>query len=130
MEVCLETRNDLITLLKNSSYDYIVLKFKAEWCRPCKVIEPIVNEIVENKINELDKENKKNIFLFVEVDVDECHDLYSFLKQKKRINGIPAIFLYSKSVYKAIDSEYQYIPQASVSGASEGPIKKIFELIR
>lgn len=80
MEVCLETREDLIELLKNNPYDYIVLKFKANWCRPCKVIEPFVHKQVEDKITQLDQENRKNVFLYVEVDVDVCFDLYSFLK--------------------------------------------------
>ena len=129
MEVCLETREDLIELLKKNPYDYIVLKFKANWCRPCKVIEPFVHKQVEDKITQLDQENRKNVFLYVEVDVDVCFDLYSFLKQKKRINGIPALFLYSKKIYQTIDVEYQYIPQYSVSGANQKEIEGLFKLI-
>ena len=83
MEVCLETRQDLIELLKTSPYDFIILKFKADWCRPCKVIEPFVHDLVDKKIAQLDKENKKDVFLYVEVDVDVCFDLYDFLRQKK-----------------------------------------------
>ena len=130
MEVCLETRQDLIELLKTSPYDFIILKFKADWCRPCKVIEPFVHDLVDKKIAQLDKENKKDVFLYVEVDVDVCFDLYAFLRQKKRINGIPAMFLYCKTLYKQQDPEYQYIPQSSVTGANESGIKKLFELIQ
>jgi thiol-disulfide isomerase/thioredoxin len=58
MEVCLETREDLVDLLKCSTYEYIVLKFKAEWCKPCKVIDPFIHNLVDDKINVLNKKNE------------------------------------------------------------------------
>ena len=73
---------------------------------------------------------KKDIFLYVDVDVDECVDLYAFLKKSKRINGIPAIFLYSKEITKNMDDDYIYIPHASVSGTKERDIQKLFDLIQ
>ena len=61
---------------------------------------------------------------------DECFDLYAFLKQKKMINGIPAIFLYSKKIYKNVEDNKLYIPQASISGTKEDQIKKVLHLIQ
>lgn len=128
--ICLETREDLIELLKTTKYDFVVLKFKANWCRPCKVIQPFVHELVDQKCKELDAKHKKDVFLYVDIDVDECCDLYAFLKKSKRINGIPAIFLYSKEITQKMDNDYIYIPHASVSGTKERDIQKLFDLIQ
>jgi len=129
-EITLENREDLITLLKCSKYEYIILKFKAEWCKPCKVIKSCVNECVNKKIKELNEKGKKDVFLFIEVDIDECFDLYSYLKKMKRLNGVPSILFYDKSVYQNNDDEYKYIPQMSISGAQENRIKQLFDLIK
>ena len=37
----------------------------------------------------------------------------------KRLNGVPSILFYSKSVYEKIEDEYKYIPQMSISGIQE-----------
>ena len=95
-DICLETREDLITLLKNNQYDFIMIKFWAEWCKPCKVIKPFVEDMLNKKFKDLNEKQRNNAFLYIDANVDECCDLYAFLKQKKRINGIPAVFLYSK----------------------------------
>tara|TARA_B100000900_G_scaffold383273_1_gene371064 strand:+ start:146 stop:541 length:396 start_codon:yes stop_codon:yes gene_type:complete len=127
--ITLENREDLTTLLNTSKYEYIILKFKAIWCKPCKVIKSYVDQCVNNKIKELNEKGKKNVFLFIEVDIDECFDLYSYLKKMKRLNGVPSILFYSKSVYENIEDEYKYIPQMSISGIQENRIKKLFDLI-
>ena len=127
--ITLENREDLTTLLNTSKYEYIILKFKAIWCRPCKVFKSYVDQCVNYKIKELNEKGKKNVFLFIEVDIDECFDLYSYLKKMKRLNGVPSILFYSKSVYENIEDEYKYIPQMSISGIQENRIKKLFDLI-
>lgn len=130
MEVCLETREDLVDLLKCSAYEYIVLKFKAEWCKPCKVIEPFIHNLVDDKINVLNKQNRTNVFLYVEIDIDVCTDLYIFLKKMKRLNGVPSVLFYQKSIYDKIEDDYKYIPQQSISGANESAIQKLFDRIQ
>ena len=130
MEVCLETREDLIDLLKCSTYEYIVLKFKAEWCKPCKVIDPLNHKLVDDKINTLNLQKRKDVFLYVEIDIDICTDLYIFLKKMKRLNGVPSLLFYQKSIYEKVEDDYKYIPQQSISGANEGAIQKIFDRIQ
>tara|TARA_B100001063_G_C16761362_1_gene556112 strand:- start:2312 stop:2704 length:393 start_codon:yes stop_codon:yes gene_type:complete len=130
MEVCLETREDLVDLLKCSTYEYIVLKFKAEWCKPCKVIDPFIHNLVDDKINVLNKQNRTNVFLYVEIDIDVCTDLYIFLKKMKRLNGVPSVLFYQKSIYDKIEDNYKYIPQQSISGANESAIQKLFDRIQ
>lgn len=64
----------------------IILKFEAEWCGPCKKLEPSFIELI-NK-------NKSFIHEVIKIDVDECFDVYAFMKNKKMINGIPAVLAY------------------------------------
>ena len=134
-EIILETRGDLVNFLYQNqdpnddsyNYEYIILKYSATWCKPCSVVKPII----EKELESIDKRlnGVKNKYIFVEVDVDECFDLYAFLKKQKMINGIPALFLYSRKIYKDYDKDKMYIPQASISGTKEDQIKKVLNLI-
>lgn len=64
----------------------IVIKFGAEWCGPCKAIEHQVTQFFSHLPD--------NIQPYI-IDVDECFELYAFLKSKKMINGIPALLCYN-----------------------------------
>lgn len=128
-EIILETREDLAFFLKNTPYDFVVLKFYADWCKPCKKITPFVRQLLEDKARMFETRGVKNKFIFVSVDVDECFDLYAFMKKQKMINGIPALFLYSKKIYKKNEEKQMYIPQASISGTDENEIKKVLDFI-
>jgi thiol-disulfide isomerase/thioredoxin len=128
-EIILETREDLSFFLKNTPYDFVILKFYADWCKPCKLISPFVTSLLEDKAQKFEAQGLKNKFIFVSVDVDECFDLYAFMKKQKMINGIPALFLYSKKVYKQNEEKHMYIPQASISGTKEDEIKKVLDFI-
>ena len=127
-EIYLENREDLINYLNSTEYEFSILKFTATWCGPCKKIDPFIEELIKNKESEFNSSKKK--FIYIKVDVDECFDLYSFMKAKKRINGIPAIFLYSKDVYMNSDEDQRYIPQASVTGSRENEIIKLISYIK
>ena len=82
----IESRNDLMPLLENNP-GLLVLKFGAEWCGPCKTIEEDVNKYFNNM--------PSNIQCGI-LDVDDCFDLYAYLKSKKIVNTIPAILCYNK----------------------------------
>lgn len=61
-----------------------------------------------------------NIMYIFSVDVDECFDLYAYLKQKKMVSGIPVML-----AYKAGNTTYA--PDASVSGTDENELKYFFD---
>jgi hypothetical protein len=65
------------------------------------------------KSNEL----PEHITMF-EVNVDECFDLYAFLKHKKMVNGIPVFLAYAKGMNEG--------PIASITGASIPDIEAFF----
>ena len=93
----------------------IIIKFTAEWCAPCKGIKPICDNYISKLPN--------NIF-FQEIDVDESIELYSFLKTKKMLNGIPAIL-----TYNAGNKEHFFIPDDSVLGGDKKQVEAFFQRI-
>lgn len=93
-------RNDFMNLLSNNP-GLIIIKFGAKWCGPCKKIQPILDGFFATSPDNV---------LCCEIDVDECFDLYSFLKSKKMVNGIPVILLYKKG-------NNSFIPDDSVVGS-------------
>lgn len=78
MVTVLKTRQELKNHVKN--HDVVIVKFKAEWCGPCKKVAPHIKTLMEtfNKIN------------YVEVDVDDGSNIASYLK----IRSIPTIVSY------------------------------------
>ena len=74
----LKTRSELKEHVKK--HQVVIVKFKAEWCGPCKKIEPLVNTLMKSypKIN------------YVVVDVDDGSNIASYLK----IRSIPTMVSY------------------------------------
>lgn len=74
---------------------FVIMKFGATWCEPCKRIE----SVVEERLNELGKSEHVSCMT---IDIDDSFDLYAFLKMKKVVKSIPAILCYvtgNPSVY-------------------------------
>ncbi|XP_011861687.1 PREDICTED: thioredoxin-2-like [Vollenhovia emeryi] len=61
----IQNSDDLKSKLKDAGNNLVVIDFFAEWCGPCKMIGPLIEE--------LSKEMKDIVFL--KVDVDECEDI-------------------------------------------------------
>lgn len=110
-------RNSFMEELHNNP-GTLVFKFGAEWCAPCNKIKDFVGTLVEESL----KTRPDGSLVFYEVDVDECIDVYGFLKSKKMIRGIPAIMLYDKG-------NESYIPDSSVSGSDNNDILTFFRTI-
>tara|TARA_Y100000389_G_scaffold205088_1_gene262955 strand:+ start:8320 stop:8697 length:378 start_codon:yes stop_codon:yes gene_type:complete len=99
---------------ENVSKKIYIFKFGAEWCKPCKVVKPWINEWLNKMPNNV---------LFFDLDVDTSMDIYMKLKSKKMINGIPAILFY----YGDVKRENWYIPDLMLSGANKENLDKLFE---
>ncbi len=108
----MENREEFKEYLKNSECETTIIKFGATWCKPCHTVAPILK-----KLNEEYKNVKYN---YLDLDVDKCSDLYSFLKQKKMVNGIPVVLFYKKSNY---DENHYYVPSGGVTGVSNDIVK-------
>jgi thioredoxin 1 len=88
----------------------IVIKFGASWCGPCKLIEKAVDGFMALSPPEV---------ICADIDVDQCFDLYSFLKSKKMVNGIPVLLCYKKG-------NKTWIPDDSVVGANSDELHHFF----
>jgi thiol-disulfide isomerase/thioredoxin len=95
---------------------YVVIKLGAEWCAPCKQIKPLVDQWFKAFITRADHVKP------IVVDVDECIDVYGFLKKKRVINGIPAILIYKRG-------NTDYRPDDVIIGANPGVINTAFKSI-
>ena len=107
--------NDFKTLLNNISNKIIILKFTADWCKPCKKIKSCVDEWF-NKL--------PDNFIIIEIDIDETMDLYYKLKTKKMVNGIPSILAYYGNTLRTMDE--WFIPSDSVIGGNIEEVNLFF----
>jgi thioredoxin 1 len=84
----IKTKEDFKNYLNN--YKFIVMKFTASWCGPCKQINPIF----ENYFMQLPED-----FICVIVDVDEGKNLANSL----RVKSVPTLMNYINGECKDIN---------------------------
>jgi len=99
-------------LLLQQNPGVIIIKLGAEWCGPCKKIEHPVTEWMKK----MPIETIQCIIL----DIDESFEIYATLKQKKMVNGIPAILAYYAG-------NVSIIPDDIVVGADLNQVKLFFD---
>jgi thioredoxin-like negative regulator of GroEL len=105
----ISSREVFLNLLKQNT-GLIILKLGAEWCGPCKTIKSTVHNFFAACPEEV---------ICADIDVDVCYDLYSFLKSKKMVNGIPVILCYIKG-------NVTYIPDDSITGSNTIQLNQFF----
>ena len=81
-----ESRQAFLDILKVNP-GLVIMKLGAQWCGPCKKIQHVVDAFFASSPNNV---------VCLDIDVDESFDLYSFLKSKRMVNGIPTILCYKK----------------------------------
>jgi thioredoxin 1 len=96
----LENRQSFFDLLRINP-GLVVIKFGAQWCRPCKQIAPVVDAFFGT--------SPENV-LCVELDIDQSFDVYTLMKSKKMIQGVPTIMCFKKG-------NLTFIPDDSVIGS-------------
>ena len=77
----------------------VVVDFGAEWCGPCKVLDPILEEIAE--------ENKDKVKIY-KMNIDEN----PMTPQKYGIRGIPTIMIFKKG--ELIDTKVGSLPKTDL----------------
>jgi thioredoxin-like negative regulator of GroEL len=107
----IETRDKFFAILKSMNPGLFIIKLGASWCGPCKQIAPVIDGFFAT--------SPPNV-LCADIDVDQCFNLYSFLKSKQMVNGIPAILCYHKG-------NENYIPNDIVTGADPKELHKFFK---
>jgi thiol-disulfide isomerase/thioredoxin len=114
----IKTRDELKAHLNNTTFDTTILKFTATWCGPCKTIAPTIEELnkyYKGKVN----------YEYIEIDVDECTDLYFFFKKNRMLNGIPTVMSFKK---REFTQEGFWVPYKTFSGASPKDVTMFFKL--
>ena len=106
----IETRDKLLGVLKDMNPGIFILKLGAKWCGPCKKIAPIVDAFFGSS---------PNTVLCADIDIDECFNLYSFLKNKRVVYGVPAILCYAKG-------NIGYTPNHMITGADPEQLHSFF----
>jgi thiol-disulfide isomerase/thioredoxin len=105
-----DNRDEFLKLL-NVNPGLVIIKLGATWCGPCKKIKHIVDAFFAS--------SPSNV-ICGDIDVDESFDLYSFLKSKRMVNGIPAILCYNKG-------NHNYVPDDMVTGADPVALDAFFK---
>lgn len=88
-----------------------IIKFGATWCGPCKKIEKDVEEYVNGM--------PMNVQCAI-VDVDECMEVYGFLRTKKMVKAIPALLAY-------YNGNTSYIPDEFVCSSDKKDVQFFFD---
>jgi thiol-disulfide isomerase/thioredoxin len=106
----IENRQKFLNLLELNP-GIIIIKLGASWCGPCKTIKPVVDSFFYT--------SPENV-VCCDINVDESVDLYSYLKSKRMVNGIPALLCYKKT-------NTNYIPDDSVTGSDPVALDAFFK---
>jgi thiol-disulfide isomerase/thioredoxin len=116
------TRGQFIALITDAprifpGCEHVLIRFTAEWCGPCKKIAPLVAQYVPSLA--------PNVW-YVDVNIDRSHDIYSFLKSKRVIGGVPTIFCYS---FPRPDTTRHtvHLPTRSAVGSDPTKIREFFD---
>ena len=98
--------------LLNYNPGIIILKFGAEWCGPCKIVEPLIN-------NWFFKMPAEKVVCGL-IDIDDNFEIYGYLKNKRVMKNIPTLLCYYKD-------NLHYVPDDLTIGADKNEIDAFFE---
>ena len=99
---------ELINQIDKDGNKTMLLKFSAEWCKPCKTVA----QLCEDEFGRM----PDNVVI-ASIDIDDSLDLYMMLKKKRMLTGIPCIL--SWYPLQDRDQELWYIPDDSVLSSSQ-----------
>jgi len=117
----INANNQIITELSKAAFAEelqkneraILIKFGAEWCGPCKQIDPLVHLLM--------RQMPADIKCYVlDIDDEASFDLYAFLKSKRMVNGVPVLLCYKKG-------NLSWVPSDVIVGANPEHVKAFFE---
>lgn len=103
-------RDEFLKLLKVNP-GLVIVKLGATWCGPCRQIKHLVDGFFASSPPDV---------ICADIDVDESIDLYSYLKQKRMVNGIPVILLYKRG-------NVSFVPDDSITGGDPVQLDAFFK---
>ena len=99
----------------------IILKFTATWCGPCQRIKTLCNDYFLQMSDNI-------LCLNLDIDKEANIELYSALKAKKMVKGVPTLFAYNCAIKR--DMNNWYIPDLSISGSDQKQVVHFFESVK
>jgi len=99
---------DLINQIDKDGNKTLLLKFSADWCKPCQTVSQLCGEAFEKMPDNV---------VIASIDIDESLDLYMMLKKKRMLTGIPCILSWKPQQDR--DKKLWYIPCDSVLSSSQ-----------
>ena len=109
-------RKDFLTLLEHNP-GIMIFKFTAVWCKPCQLIKEFVTQHIESITA-----NTHDVVCY-EIDVDECFDVFAYMKTKKMMKGIPTLMAYKQGTTS-------FVPDDSISGIDKQDVSDFFTRCR
>jgi len=106
----IEDRQHFLELLSKNP-GVFVIKFGADWCGPCQLIESLVNELFDKM-----PDNTQ----CAKIDIDDSFDIYAYLKSKKIVSSIPSLLCY-------VRGNNTYVPDDVVVGTNKHEILQFFD---
>lgn len=101
-------------ILENNP-SWVILKFTATWCGPCKKIEPLISE-------RLQQLSQGNVQIYI-LDIDDNFEMYGYMKSKRRVNGVPTMLAYKRG-------NLEITPDLAVSGTKPSDLDNFFAAIQ
>jgi len=92
VETEIESLEELQEILSKNP-GVVILKFSAQWCKPCKAVSPQISSAVANL---------PNTYKVYFIDIDESLNIYMFFKNKKMLGGVPSILAWKKGNISSI----------------------------
>lgn len=101
-------RKDLLDNILPHNPGYVIVKFGADWCKPCQKIKNTVDDCF-SKMGP-----KAQCY---DINVDECFDVYAFMKSRKMVSSIPSILVWNKG-------NKEFVPSAFITSSDNDDIEK------
>ena len=112
-----QTRDELREYLRQTDKDTTIIKLTATWCGPCQKVKHVIQSLNEEY-------TQKNIsFEYLEIDVDEALDLYSFFKRMKMAVGIPTFLTFKRELFTP---DHFYVPYRCFTGADPTMVRAFY----
>lgn len=105
-----QSREEFMSIINNNT-SIVIVKFGATWCKPCQKIK----KQVESFFNSAPPDG-----IYMDLDIDECFDIYAFMKKNKMVSGIPALLCYGAE-------NKTYISDLAISGTDPVQLDNFFK---
>ena len=123
-ELNVNTLKKIIDVVDNSddkNTEAIIIKFSAEWCGPCKRIQPYCHDVFQ-------KLPAKAICFEIDIEKEENIELYLSYKQKKMVRSVPTIFAYVSNPDR--NKSHWWVPDFTVNSAQQHEIEDFFNKVK